>query len=201
MGYSSNPAVLEARRELLVELELGRACRWTCKPDRDVTRRKAYEIREALYIASIHPEDYPALALAHKAFAIKIIKPGLIEAVRKPGVEAADLKPKNDIPVHGIEPFGRPVQTVAVSSAREVIKAWEDHAPSLDAINFPQSTLSVVELTVLWHWANEHTPRLMILGGEADGFLTLSLRDPEMGDYAWAPPKPTTTEESFDGRL
>lgn len=196
MGYSSNPAVLEGRRELLVELELGRACRWNTTPDRDVTRRKAYEIREALYIASLHPEHYPALALAHKAFSIVIVQPGLIEAKPKAGVELASLKPMNSVPVHGIEPFGQPVPTVGVTTAREVIDAWDRHAPSLDAINFQQASLDLVELTVLWNWANAHTPHLMMLVGT--GFMTLSLRDSEVTDYAWSPPKGVPPEEVFD---
>lgn len=199
MGYSINPAILESRRDLLVELELGRACRWTVARDLGITQRKAYAIREALYIASLHPETYPALALAHKRFAITIIEPGIIEAKLKPGVEATNLKLAYETPVHGIEPFGKPLATVGITTAREAIDAWEKHTPSLDAINFQQASLSVAELTVLWNWANEHTPHLMILAG--DGFLTLSLRDAEVAEYSWSPPKDTPKEEDFNGRI
>lgn len=196
MGYSSNPAVLEARRSWLTELELGRACRWTTKADFNVTRRRAYELREALYIASLYPDAYPALAQAHSNFQITIIKPGLIEA--KPKLDQSDLAVvSGSVPIHGIEPFGKPLGTVGITTADQAIEAWQAHAPSLDAINFQQSALSLTELTLLYNWAIDHTPKLMMLVGE--GFLTLSLRDAEVAGYAWQPPQTAAKpEEDFD---
>jgi hypothetical protein len=193
LGYSTNPAVLEARRPQLAELELGRACRWRTAPDRDITRRKAYELREALYIASLHPEDYPQLALAYRGFSIHVIEPGLIEAKPRAGAELSTPQLRYDTPVQGITPFGREVSTVGKTSASEVIAAWDARIPSLDPVHFQQTTLPESELRLLWDWASSHFPKLMLLVGE--GFLTLSPLEAGMDDFAWKPAVPPPAPE------
>lgn len=201
MGYSENPDVLEARRESLSELEAGHACRWHTTKNKRVTRRKAYELREALYIASLFPEKYPALAEAHRTFSIHVIEPGLIEAKLKP-THTDDLKvmPGAEPPIHGIGPWGRPTSTVGKTTAEQVIESWQAHMPSLDPVHFQQTFLPHDELVKLYEWSRTQTPRMMILTAEGEGWLTLSLRDASMDDFAWKPsqPAPPLVEEKLD---
>jgi hypothetical protein len=183
----------------LRELELGRACRWTVDPPTlDETKRRAYEIREALYIASLYPSEFPALAQARKNFSLFIIKPGVIEAKpRGTSSLAPALLKDRETPIHGIGPWGREVATVGLTTSAEVQRAWLDHEPSLDPIHCQQTTLPLVELKDLHVWATLHTPRLMLLVGE--GFITVSLRDTEMDGYAWKPPEPEPEpEKNYD---
>lgn len=197
MGYSINREVLEARRDLMAELELGRACRWTTAADMRATKQLAYDIREALYIASLYPQEFPALARARESFSIFVIKPGLIEAKPRSSATAPAVVRHDETPIHGLGPFGREQSTVGKTTATEIVEAWDAHAPSLDPINFQQTTLPPEELRALYNWAIAHTPHLMLLVG--DGFLTVSLRDPDVDAFAWHPPQaPPKPEPEYD---
>lgn len=195
MGYSRNPAVLETRRESLSELELGRACRWHTTKDWQTTEKEAYKLREALYIASLYPEKYPALALARDSFEIAVVEPGLIEARATKSGEPDQLRlhAGPPTPVHGLAAAGPEVPLVGLTTAAEVERSWQRHLPSLDSLNFQQTRLPPGELVTLWEWANANTPRLMLLVGE--GFITVSLRDAEVEAYAWHPPQPEPQPE------
>src|SRR5689334_84425 len=83
MGYSANPELVERRKHLLVHLESGTPCSWTVTKNLHDTNQYAWEIREALYIASLYPDRFPKLAEAHKRFSIRVAGPGRIEAVEK----------------------------------------------------------------------------------------------------------------------
>lgn len=184
---------------MLAELEAGRACQWVVDPpDPDATRKLAREIHEALYVASLYPGDYPALASARRSFSIHIVRPGLVEARQKP---TRDLSPSPTagLSTHGggDQPAYREVQLVGHTTAQGLMDAWAGHMPSLDALRFQQTTLPGVELIRLYAWTQKHTPRLQILVGQ--GFITLSLVEAGMADFAWHPPVPTPEPEpSYD---
>lgn len=198
MGYSTNPAVLDARRESLAELEAGRACRWRTTANRQVTKRKAYEIREALYIAGLYPDKYPALAQAYHAFSIHVVEPGLIEAKPRT-IETPDIRVQPPATFGGQTPHGRPTPSVGLTTAAEVQASWQKHLPSSDPINFQQTLLPPAELHKLWEWATEQSPKLMILTAEGEAWLTLSLFEAGMQDYAWRPTEvPVVKEEKFN---
>lgn len=179
MSYNTNPALVEARMGLLLELVAGRACRWHTSPDRESTKRLEYKIHESLYIASLYPERFPELAAARRRFSISVVSPGVIEAKPRETGEAFAT------PIHGTAVAGKPVPTVGVTTAQGVIDSWLMHMPSQDAINFQQSTLPPEELKKLYTWAIEHQPKLMLLVGERT--LTLSLFDADVAEYAWHP--------------
>lgn len=186
MGYSTNPALVEQRRPALAELEAGRACRWTFQTtDPSVLRRRANEIREALYIARLYPDRFPELAAAAEAFSIHVVYPSVIEARPKQGRDV-QLNAHALVPQHGTQPWGVSQPTVGITTADEAIHAWRLHLPSNDPVHFPQSSLSVAELTKLHQFAVINEPRLMLFAG--DGFLTLALREIGAEPYAWSPP-------------
>lgn len=197
MGYSINPQIVYRKRHLVAELEAGRACRWTMVPDPQLTRQKLAELREILWIASQHAEEFPDLALAHQTFSLSIVAPGVIEAKIKANVSPVAIGASVAAPqvaVHGGVPWGREQSTVGKTTAAEITEAWQAHLPSNDAMNFPQTRLPVEELTALYNWAIERTPRLMLLVG--DGHLTVTLRDPDVESIAgWHPPVPEPKPE------
>ena len=195
MAFSTSPEIVYDRLELLVELQAGRACRWTTEPDRQETQRLAYRIREALFAASNHPKQFPELARAYFNFSIHVIEPGIIEAKLKSqaGVEVSRTDAPRVLPIHGLAPWGREVSTVAKTTAQELIDAWQAHLPSNDPVKFQQTVLPVEELTTLHKWAGERQPRLMILVGAES--ITLSLLTPDMAAFAWQPPPPPPRPE------
>lgn len=202
MAYSTNPQLVMDRWALVEELAQGRACRWRVSPPtREATRRQAYQIRETLYIASLYPEKFKALASAASQFSIHIVEVGLIEAKTKsnPYVDVTpEVRSSNVAVFGGGSPHGTEPSTVSKQTAAECIDAWRQHLPSSDPLNFPQTTLSDEEMTALYKWAQGNTPKLMLLVGA--GSLTISLRDASgaMDSYSWKPPKPAPAEEKFD---
>jgi hypothetical protein len=189
MGYSTNPELVEKHRELLARLEAGETCRWLIKGGWDETRRTAFAIRQGLKIAGMYPQRFPALASAAAKFSIHIVARGTIEArVRSiPSVETAPA-PARAVQ-HGLEPFGRDVPSVGLTTAQEIIEAWRVHQPSNDPLRFTSTVLSTDELIKLYAWATGRAPKLMILVGEHNQTLVLTLHDMSTKAYAWTPGK------------
>lgn len=209
MPYSASPSIVYSRMYLLQELNQGRSCRWTTSGSTLAeTQVLARKIREALYAAKKNPDLFPVLARIHDTMSIYVIGAGIIEAKPKQGavVEAlTKVEPTGRI-TSGGDPWsggekaewGKRPATVGVSTAAEVIEAWQRHLPSSDPVHFQQSYLPVEELTALYQWAKgEGHPTLMLLVGE--GFLTVSLLEAGMEEYSWHPPKsPPKPERDYD---
>lgn len=178
MGYSINPQVIADRMYLLEDLNAGNAAAWIITPpDGYEARRRAYAIREALYIAKTRaPEDYPNLAAAYDRFEIVVVNDGLVEA-----------KPRATSHVQGAE-----VPTVHKSTAAEVIASWQARQPSNDKLSFQQPRLSLEELTKLYEWCIAHEPALMMMVGKDN----LTVAPLEAGNtYYWKPPEPPKKAE------
>ena len=200
MAYSTNPEIVVARLGLLTELQAGRACRWRVDPPtRRETHIQAYRIREALFCANVHADQFPALALAYHTFSIHEVEPGLVEAKLKTqaGVEVSAASVTREVPIHGLAPWGREVSTVSKTTAQELIDGWQAHLPSNDPLKFPQTKLPPEELRLLHSWASSNTPRLMLLVGAES--ITISLTTPDMAAFAWQPPpEPKKPEKQYD---
>lgn len=195
MAYSVNPETIENRRPMYKEfykaLESGKPAKIEIARDPLVTRRVARQLREVLYIAARYPERYPKLAEAAERFAIVEVRDGLIEARFKPTKVETSFRVETSI--QGLEPQGKPVPSVNVTTAAQIIESWKKHLPSSDPIHFKQTVLDEVELTKLWEWATSWKPKLMILIG--DHTLTLSHRDPTVSEFAWRPINAVDEEE------
>lgn len=199
MGYGYNPDTVNLRRHLLTELEAGRTTTWVTAKSPQATRRRAYEIREALRIAARYPDRFPELAVAAENFSIHEVEDGLIEARFKSG--KTETSAGGESAIHGLEPHGRPVPTVGLTLADHIIGSWKAHLPSNDPLHFTKTTLPNDELVKLYVWARAWTPKLMILVGEglAKDTLTLSLHDSTVMEFAWSPPEKTQKYmEDFD---
>lgn len=190
MGYSTNPEIVERRKHLLHNLERGIEMRWVVEKDPMKTQRYAYDIREALYIASLYPKRFPKLAHAHKVFTISIVEAGWIQAKRK--VE------RGDIEIHGLEVQGKPVPQVGLRSAAEVIEAWQKHLPSSDPLHFTQVQLTLADMVELHAWATGNQPHLVLLYHEENKTLTVTLPQEGVEEFAWHPPKVEEEVERLD---
>lgn len=187
MGYSVNPELVEQRRSMMTKLEQGLPQSWTCAPDPQSTRRLAFQIRETLKVAARFPLRFPELAQASANFAIVEVADGLVEARFKGKSGTATIP---DVPTHGLEPQGKPVPNLLMSTAEQVIQVWKDHLPSSDPIHFIQTRLDTLEMTKLYNWAQNWKPHLMLLVDEPNLKLTLSLMDMSVKEFTWQPPKP-----------
>jgi hypothetical protein len=215
VAYTDNPDVLRQRLAEdpgLQQLERWRSAAWNTDPGD--ARRVAIRVREALYIAAQHPEDFPELAVAAEHFSVHVVSPTRVEArpKRVPKTEASTLAdsankgsvhPDNrsvDSPVHGIgEGLQlREVPRVGLVNAAQVVDAWMKHLPSNDPLLFTETVLPYSELLTLYRWCSTKTPKLMFFVSEQSKLLTLSLR--EAGVYAdsWHPLPPAPKEEKFD---
>jgi hypothetical protein len=214
MGYSNNPELVEARRDLLAPLERGESCQWKIPGGWPETKQAAFKIREALRIAGLYPQRFPALAEAASRFAIHIVAQGLIEARLRstPNVETAPTHVFTPQSQAIDQPLGRDIPTVGITTAEQVILSWMHRGPSNDPLRLTSVAMSQEELTQLWRWTEAHTPKLMILLNESNQTMVVSLHDMSMREYAfnpesrkkepvkkgWQPPKPPVPKEYFD---
>lgn len=206
MGYGTNIETLVSRLDHLDDLNMGRASVWTCTPTHAATRKLAWNIREALYIASLHEDKYPVLARAYRTFSIHIVGPGRVEARPKDQpieVKSERLNPNpkpQPTPQHGVVGANagfKTVAQVALSSAHECIQAWEAHLPSSDPLLLQRTKLPEDELEILYDFCQQNTPKLMILVG--DDHITMSLYEAETATLAaWMPAAAQATPEEFD---
>ncbi len=199
MAYGINPSIVDARREMLRDLEAGRPARWFTEKTPRATRKQAYEIREALSIAARYPDRYPGLAAAAENFSIFEVEDGIVEARPRTSPRTA-TSVTGSTPTHGLEPHGKPVSTIGLSKAYQCINSWYEHLPSSDPIHFLDTKLDEDELRELWKWAQANEPRLMMLVG--DSTITLSLVDITVFEFAYNPPPipvlEDENEEEFD---
>lgn len=204
MAYSTNPATVNSRLadpllgEGLQLLQAGDLASWSFTQDPLITQRIARQLREVLYLAARYPLRFPGLARAAEFCVIKVVRDGYIEATFKstPKTETSVI---NTTPIHGLESQGRPVQSIGPSTAEEVKNAWQEHLPSSDPLHFTKVGMDEEEMYDLWEWAVAHEPRLMLLYDEDRGTLTVSLLDPTVLEFAWAPLGPVVeTEERLD---
>jgi hypothetical protein len=177
----------------MTELIAGHSCAWRTAPDRVVTERLCARIRQALNIASKHPDRFPELAKAYLHFTISIIEPGLIEAKPKVSAHVEVIDPPA---IMGGAPHGKPISTVGKTTAAELIDSWTAHLPSNDPVNFQQTILSTEELGKLYTWAKSNIPELMLMVGK--GFITVAPLDAGASAFAWTPATPPLAPERED---
>lgn len=204
MAYSTNPATVDSRLEDdllgpgLDSIARGSEYSWHCTRDPLITQRVARQLRETLNLAGKHPMRFPQLAAAAEVFTITVIRDGLVEAKYK-SVPKTETSVSNNTPITGLEPQGKPVATVSLVTAEQVIDSWRAHLPSSDPIHLTKVNLNPDEMFTLWQWAVRHTPKLMLLADESRHTLTVSHLDPSVVEFAWSPPQPAVEpEEELD---
>jgi hypothetical protein len=197
LGYSQNPAVLEdfLREVDLTDMKLGLPCAWETEPGE--ASGFAYRLRQALFIASLYPHDYPELAEAHAKYRVSVPSAHRVEAiasqVRKVTVARVGRELVG-VQHGGAEPFGKPSAEVGLTKAEGVIASWQARGNFADPLVIKQHRLEYNELVKLYYWAKERG--LMML--EAAGMLTLAKKEISVMPHAWRPREEPLPEEKFD---
>lgn len=189
MGYSRSPKTLEAIRPLLDDLERGLACVWEVAPGEE--HKWAYKVREALYIARLFPDRYPALAQAADAFKVEVAERGRVRAV----TAGNTLQPKvlgSAVPIvsqgldddqPGLAHKVRSVSLTGSQTAASIMKAWYLSQPSNHPLYFPQAVLDRQELLELYRLAADQH----LIFFESEGAITLQRTTMDLMDLAWSP--------------
>lgn len=184
MGYSRNIQTLIDRLKWLGELQQGRACHWDLGENSD-PQKFAYKVREALHVAKLFREAYPALAEAADNFTIEVIGPRQVQARRKKGVTDVQVLTGEARPVSGLETLGKHEAPQLVGAAA-VIEHVIRQQPSNDKHNFPMVSLTNEDLVRIWRWCQSQTPKwLMFVAG--NGALTITRWTRDMADLSWSP--------------
>lgn len=191
MGYSTSKQTLEDFRHQLTYLEQGKEQVWLTEVGK--AGYIAYKIRECLYIARLYPTEYPQLAAAAENFTVEVVAPNKVQA-RAAGnptqavimTQGAGEHPKESV-THGLEDPRRRagLATAGPQTSFSIIEVWKKAQPSNDPIYFPDAALDEEQLTLLYNWTQNRTPKLMILVDDAA--LTLGPVDEDIAQFAWSP--------------
>lgn len=183
MGYSTSEQTLIKMLPHLKLLDKGMECVWSVDPGKP-TKKFAYKIREALYIASEYfPEKYPNLARAARMFELKVDQASGKISAQTVSSNVLEVETTEGISIGKRESDGRSLNYEGEQSTATVIQSWIDAGEGATRLYFPNATLTNEELTKLYNWASKRD-LLMFVSGEA---LTVQVMDEELADLAWNP--------------
>lgn len=188
MAYSESPATLEKIRPHLVKLELGQGDLFTV-PAGMTARQLAYKIREALYIATLFPGQYPELAKAAQIFKIQVVNRRQVQAVLTDKQTMAKVTTGGTVE-HGGEPAGvmspKVMGKQTAGSIIEHVLNLQRLQPSNAPMTWPEAALSYEDKTRLYTWSKAQTPPWLMLIADPQVTLTRPSRD-MTEDLAWNP--------------
>ena len=176
MGYSQSPSTLEKLIPSLGELNQGKPQRWTGLMQPNLW---AYKVREALYIAKLHADDYPELAQAAEKFSVVIVDSQTVETRLKQ--QSPTL-----VSVGGNSEFteaGPSRRVEGPQTAATIIEYWIKAQPSNSPLYFPQAGLSRTDLIQLYQWAEKQGWFLFV----ADDAITLQRSSRDLAGLQWTP--------------
>lgn len=188
MAYSESTETLDKIRPLLVKLEIGVGELWTVPPNM-TARMFAYKIREAFYIANLHPETYPELAKASQIFKIKVVNKRQVQAVLTDKQTMARVT-TGGVVEHGGEVAG--VLSTKVMGAQtadtiiEHILNLQRIQPSNAPMTWPEANLSKESKLRLFTWCKAQTPPWILLIADTQVTVTRKSRD-ITEDLGWSP--------------
>jgi len=183
-----------------------------------------FRLREALRLARIYAHEYPALAKYAGDYSIRVENNTLVKAVRRTPMVSAVEMPKalpfeppppprpaasesiDVVEAELIRTIGHSTSALeqlraethrdlmGTQTAITVVDAYMRFGAVRPTLNFPEAGLSEVELFELFKWADQHTPRLMLMVAEPS--LTVALWDPMVAEYSWRPQDIEVGDES-----
>lgn len=190
MAYSRSEETLKTMLPYLSDIALGNPAAWNL-PAGDA-HKFAYKLREALFISRLDGirQKYPELAAQAGLVTVEVVNETRVQVKRtgntpEAAVLSADLHAGNN---QGYESMGRSIATVGKQSVFTVIEAWRKHAQqggSTTPLHFPQAELGDNELFMLYNWAQNWKPRLMLMVDGAS--LTVGPVEADVEQYAWRP--------------
>lgn len=181
MGYSTNKQTLIAMLPELELLKQGKSCIWTV----DDSRKYAYKIREALYIARLYKKEFPELAIAADMFRIEVLSDTQVQARIAKGTTAAKVQAVGGVVNTGMEEAGPSKRMSGPQTASTIIQTWLDTQPSNDKYFFPEARLSRDELLKLHSWASAQGWIFFV--DSITGGLTLQRTSRDLEAFSWAP--------------
>jgi len=160
MGYSRALVTLESRLELVKPLaSTTTSVKFPCESGTE--RELAYQIREALHVAKLHPDAYPEITAIVGGFTFKEVD-GAVLAIPKRSLsstpEAAPpshflpLTPEEEAAVDKVYGSSKPTTVNNPSSIIEIISIVKEKGPSGLPYHFPNSHLQTPELRTLVKW-------------------------------------------------
>lgn len=178
MGYSSSRETLNAFRGALSKLEQGKECRWAPADRGFKPQWFAYKVREALHIAALYPDEYPALATMAKRVKITIEGSYVYARIKEPALVASV---PTDVPStkSALDVIDVP------SSADMIMRAWMVSQPRVTPLTFKQTDLSFADMRSIYEWARALPLRVVLIPD--DRTLTLAVEDENNVDIQWVP--------------
>jgi hypothetical protein len=170
---------------LLSNLDQGLDAQWNLAPGMS-PEMFAYKVREALYVASLFPHEFPRLAEAHKNFKVEIVNRTVVQAVFRPYTGGSGGVEKVTV-THGLQGGeAAPTTLAGPQTAASVIAAWHATQPSNTPMKFPQAGMAKDELTKLYQWCSERTP-VWYMFVDINGGLVIRPRTKDLEGLGWDP--------------
>lgn len=171
MGYSRSRVTLEKMLPHLERIQAGEECTWqTSDP-----HKLAYKIREALYIAKLHKDQFPQLARASEQFQIQLQLPDKVTA-KKLAATGPVIQVNGDQ-----ETRTESLRIEGPQSASTVIEAWLAH--NAKQIHFPEARMDHSDLEALYNWSKKRD-LIMFVSGSG---LTIQPATADLEEYGWSP--------------
>ena len=211
MPYSDDKKRLEQMLPYLNSLAEGKDVEF--RITRGSANTVAFRLREALRLARIYANEYQTLARYAGDYSIKVINSSIVRAVRRtPTLEQSELAERTIEDVTTRRIFEQTIDPVEAELGRSIgskaaaleVARTESQKELLGAqtpvsivdsyrrlgnirptLHFPEAGLDAAELEELWRWADEQTPRLMLM--VAEPAVTVALYDPMAAEYRWRP--------------
>lgn len=179
-GYSKSPRAVQRMLHHLDLVQQGQACAWTVPYGE--ADGFAYRLRNALYAAKLHSEQFPALAARAGQFKILTVSPSRVEAVLAPEPTEAEVEVLRETPMSYVG--GAPTQHPGPISVETIKDAWQVRGPDPTPLFFPGATLGPEDLRLLFEWATDlHI--LMFVSPQGD--LTLRRFSQDLAGLEWTP--------------
>lgn len=179
-GYSKSPRAVQRMLHHLDLVQQGRTCAWTVPYGE--ADSFAYKIRNALFAAKLHEEQFPALAARAGQFRILTVSPMRVEAVLAPEPTEAEVEVLGATPSAYVG--GHPEQHPGPISVELIQSTWQARQPDAAPLYFPGAALSGEDLTRLFEWATDlHV--LMFVSPQGD--LTLRRFSQDLAGLEWTP--------------
>lgn len=177
MAYSTSPYTLVKIEMELMPLASGKTIKWLrpANERQGWASNQGYKVREAMKIALLYPERFPALAKVAEHVTVKILSATEVEA-------RVDIK----VPASTVvsEPLAAPVSHQSHYDAPkkeavtyERIKDTFARLPRGDSVHFDDVQLVTEELDALVTLAGQHDPKYMLLYSSRLKTLTIAPDD------------------------
>lgn len=187
MAYSTSPYTLVKIEMELMPLASGKTIKWLrpANERQGWASNQGYKVREAMKIALLYPERFPALAKVAEHVTVKILSATEVEARVDIKVPASTVVSEPlAAPVHRPSATRQDYALLPMDEVKQVIAEWEGSGVA----HYDKTVLGPEQLRELALWADKQVPKLMVVYGRRTTSLTIALDDPEVPQDARVQP-------------